>query len=528
MKRALITCISAALVVGALSSCGTGSSDDSVCSPGSSICFVYSEFVLVCRDDGSAWDAEPCPEGSLCFEGSCQELECVPGATECRDEGVATCVEDGTGWSDPVAWEPPEVCIDGDCLEGICTPGELRCSEDGDIERCDASGTDWETHAACPEGMTCVDDEVCLPDGCESGQTECGPTTLYTCDESGEWVGEPCPPDQPCIFGRCVECVSDSSCEEGMVCEDGVCTASAPEITTTELPPATVGAPYEVLLEVEGGLGPYSWGVVVGTLPAGLEIMPDGRIIGTPTEAGSADFTVQVTDAPGAADDQDLELQVFAEGPVRITTTELPIADHGLPYEFTLGATGGVHPYAWQLLEGALPVGLSLGSDGTISGVPDEIGTFPITLRVLDGSTPPGYDAAELELEVRVSPLEIYGGTEYDLLLLKVIILPILVPIIPYSTDLQARGGIEPYAWSIEDPPTGLTWLISEWGIPDGMTLGERGRLAGWVTDVSDAQRISIPFGPELAGYFFYGRVVDSQESPDSDEAIFCIPTVAL
>lgn len=508
--------------------CGTGSNDDSVCEPESSICFVYSEFVLVCREDGSGWDADPCPVGTLCFEGSCQDLECVPGSVECRDDGVVTCLDDGTGWSEAAPCEPTESCIDGECSEDICEPGEQRCSDEGDLEHCNSTGTQWETLAPCPAGTSCVDDEVCLPDGCTSGQTECGPTTLYTCNDEGSWEGVACPPDQPCIFGRCVECVSDSSCADGMVCEDGACTASAPEITTTELPAATVGVGYEAHLEVRGGLGPYGWDVMVGALPPGLELLSDGRFTGTPTEAGVVELTIEVTDALGAADDRDFELQVFAEGPVRITTTELPPADHGLPYEFALGATGGMLPYAWQLLEGALPLGLTLGSDGTIAGVPDEIGTFPLTLRVLDGSTPPGYDVVDLVLEVRVSPLEIYGGTEYDLLLLKVIILPILVPIIPYSTDLEARGGIEPYSWTIEEPPRGLSWLISEWGIPDGMTLGERGRLAGWVTDVSDAQTIAIPFGPTLAGYFFYGRVTDSQESPDSDEAIFCIPTVAL
>jgi hypothetical protein len=404
----------------------------------------------------------------------------------------------------------------------------MRCGDDGRVERCHATGTAWEAFAECADGTACVEGGVCLASDCSPGQTECGPTTLYECTEAGAWEGTPCPDDHPCIFGRCVDCVGDATCGEGEVCLDGVCTATVPEITTDELPAGTVGVPYDAALEVAGGLPPHAWSVLEGELPGGLALSPDGRITGTPSEAATRVLTVQVTDAASVSDTREYELQVFAEGPVHITTTALPAADHGFPYDFALGAAGGALPYAWQLLDGSLPEGLSLLSDGTITGVPAEIGTFPLTLRVIDGSTPPGTDQRDLELEVRVSPLEIYGDTEYDLLLLKVVMLPVLVPYIPYSTDLRARGGIEPYTWSIEEPPRGLSWLISSWGVPEGMSLGERGRLSGWVMDVSDAQVISIPFGPELAGYFFYGRVVDSQDPADSDEAIFCIPTVAL
>ncbi len=511
----------------ALGGCGTQQSND-VCEPGYSICFVYSEFVLVCRDDGSGWDAVACPEDTLCYEGICQDLTCVPGDAECRDEGVVTCRDDGTGWTEPEPCDEGQRCAEGECREVICQPGELRCDDEGRVERCVAAGTEWEIFQVCPEGTTCFEGGVCLSETCDPGQTECGQNTLYTCNEAGEWESHPCPDDQPCIFGRCVECVSDAGCAEGQVCEDGVCLSAELEIATEALPPGTVGAPYEAALEAAGGLRPYAWAVIDGALPPGLAFSPEGRLSGVPETAAVTPLTIQVTDSEGAMDSRDYELQVFAEGPVHITTEALPPADHGIDYEFDLGAAGGVRPYAWQILEGGLPAGLRLTSDGTITGVPDEIGSFPMVLRVIDGSTPPGTDTRELALEVRVSPLEIYGDTEYDLLLLKVVILPMLVPYIPYSTNLQARGGIEPYTWSIEEPPRGISWLISEWGLPDDMSLGERGRISGWVTDVSDAQTISIPFGPELAGYFFYGRVVDSQEPSDEDEAIFCIPTVAL
>ena len=49
-----------------------------------------------------------------------------------------------------------------------------------------------------------------------------------------------------------------------------------------------------------------------------------------------------------------------------------------------LTATGGVAPYKWTLTSGALPGGLSLGADGTVSGTPTAAGTFVFTIHVSD------------------------------------------------------------------------------------------------------------------------------------------------
>jgi putative Ig domain-containing protein len=49
-----------------------------------------------------------------------------------------------------------------------------------------------------------------------------------------------------------------------------------------------------------------------------------------------------------------------------------------------LSATGGVQPYTWSVASGALPNGLSIGSDGTVSGTPTGAGTFAFTVQVAD------------------------------------------------------------------------------------------------------------------------------------------------
>lgn len=60
--------------------------------------------------------------------------------------------------------------------------------------------------------------------------------------------------------------------------------------------------------------------------------------------------------------------------PVITTTSPLPAASAGTAYNQQMAATGTVT--AWSLESGTLPAGLSLSSDGLISGTPTETGTF--------------------------------------------------------------------------------------------------------------------------------------------------------
>ena len=103
------------------------------------------------------------------------------------------------------------------------------------------------------------------------------------------------------------------------------------------LPAPRVGVPYAASLQALGGVPPYAWALASGALPAGLVLAPDGAITGTPTEAGTATFTVEVTDAAAQAGTATRVLTLtVARGPTTTTLSASPSAAvSGQPVTFT-------------------------------------------------------------------------------------------------------------------------------------------------------------------------------------------------
>jgi hypothetical protein len=75
----------------------------------------------------------------------------------------------------------------------------------------------------------------------------------------------------------------------------------------------------------------------------------------------------------------------------------LPFGTVGVPYDATLTAMGGIATYAWTLVRGTFPRGLSLTSDGRVVGTPLEGGSDTVTVRVTSGVET---DTASLAVQV--------------------------------------------------------------------------------------------------------------------------------
>jgi len=71
--------------------------------------------------------------------------------------------------------------------------------------------------------------------------------------------------------------------------------------------------------------------------------------------------------------------------PLQASTPPFHTGEVGVSYgAVALSATGGVQPYSWSISAGALPDGLNLGADGSVSGTPTTAGHFGFTIQVAD------------------------------------------------------------------------------------------------------------------------------------------------
>jgi hypothetical protein len=188
-----------------------------------------------------------------------------------------------------------------------------------------------------------------------------------------------------------------------------------PNITTTNLPTATVGQPYSFQLQVTGGLAPYTFSIdpqgnVNGPLPPGLSMNSQGLITGTPQ--AQFDIPVQVTTYVRVTDSQPPPNVGIGTGPLyipfdpagytpppalQITTTAIPDATIGQAYSFTLHASGGTPPYSWSAFN--LPQGFTLSPAGVLSGQSYEVQQSEPDISVTDSGARvnDGYEVGSAE-----------------------------------------------------------------------------------------------------------------------------------
>ena len=186
-------------------------------------------------------------------------------------------------------------------------------------------------------------------------------------------------------------------------------------ITTTKLPVAIVNTSYTTTLAVTGGLGPFTWTITSGSLPAGINLSSSGVISGTATATGSSSFTVQVTDSqtPTAAV-ATAGLTLTVNDQLSITTTSLRVGAVNVPYVVFLTASGGATPYAWSVISGSLPAGLTLSAAGVISGTPTTEGTSNFTVQVTDSESPAATATQALSITIGGSMARLSGNYAFS------------------------------------------------------------------------------------------------------------------
>jgi hypothetical protein len=146
---------------------------------------------------------------------------------------------------------------------------------------------------------------------------------------------------------------------------------------------------YNAWLQPNGGMGPYQYTLASGSLPPGLQLSND-YLTGLPTMAGEYQFGVNVKDSlnPPQSINQMFTLKVLPPRVYMDSNSSLPAATLGKAYSGKVRATKGTPPYTFALVDHWLPPGLTLATDGTISGTPQSVGLFFFNVGVTDSASP--------------------------------------------------------------------------------------------------------------------------------------------
>jgi len=238
------------------------------------------------------------------------------------------------------------------------------------------------------------------------------------------------------------------------------------------------GFDFNTVLQVKGdpGFSPSSvrWSVAGGALPAGLALSADGKLSGTPTAASSSSFQVLAAYKTKAGE-QAYQVLVGDVSIVLAADSAMPAGVQGAQYSYDLKSRLTVSgdpqftqaQVSWTLAGGALPAGLQLNSDGTITGVPSAEGTYPFTVKA-------GYlnKAGQQSYQVIVGAITVSlaGAT------LPAMVAGSMIPAYDLKQNLSIAGDAA-YAGD----GTGVTWNVVG-SLPAGLALGADGRITGTPT----------------------------------------------
>lgn len=236
-------------------------------------------------------------------------------------------------------------------------------------------------------------------------------------------------------------------------------------LETTVVGPGTLSWSWKMEAGETSGIDFEVDGDVVGELTASGVWSRSSAAVGAGTHAVRFVFWNEGTD-PSDRGYVDRVSWFPGEGePLAVQTRTLPHAIEGIPYSQTISGTGGTLPYRWEAL--VSPAGLSLSSNGTVSGSPADSGLsrLAVVLSDADGNETFG-----------IVGIDVHGRLRIEDRSFSALQAPASV-----SEPLSATGGVEPYSWTGEELPPGLS--LSSGGILSG-TLAESGN---WTTVVTAA-----------------------------------------
>ncbi|MEI6826208.1 MAG: putative Ig domain-containing protein [Desulfuromonadales bacterium] len=212
--------------------------------------------------------------------------------------------------------------------------------------------------------------------------------------------------------------------------------------TASAWPNASASGSYSIQLVAAGGYTPLAWSAT--GLPAALSITSTtdstATISGTNLTLGDYSIVVTVKDGstPAAISTRNFTLKVGSD--ISIGTTPLSTWTQSVDYFISpvhsLSSTGGIDPVAWMLLagSGALPPGLTLGSDGNIRGSATSSGSYGFTVIATDSAS----QSSQAPFSITINPVPVITTSSLSSGVIGS----------AYSQRLDMTGGTTPIIWS--------------------------------------------------------------------------------
>lgn len=222
-----------------------------------------------------------------------------------------------------------------------------------------------------------------------------------------------------------------------------------------------------------------SWSVSGGTVPPGLSIVTDPMdpgnvtLTGQPSVAGIYTYTLRATETatPGNFADHTFTMNV---SPMQVVSPPLlryviPFAQVGAPYSTSFKVAGGTPPYTFSPSPaGPVPPGLTLASDGTLSGTPTQGGLFSIGVIATDAV------GRVYHLPFPGFLVTATGATPPLLATQNSALVDDASVGVPYRLPLvQQRAGTPPFSWAVSagsSLPPGMTIVAGSNGVADYLT----------------------------------------------------------
>ncbi|KVP96665.1 hypothetical protein WJ97_12340 [Burkholderia ubonensis] len=246
---------------------------------------------------------------------------------------------------------------------------------------------------------------------------------------------------------------------------------------------AYTGFDFNSVLQVRGdpSFSPASvrWSVVDGALPAGMSLGANGKLTGTPAAAGTSSFQVMAIYKTKAG--QVGYQVVVADINVGLSKATLPNGVQGAMYTFDLkpqlvtnDPAFNVSAVTWSAV-GALPPGLTLNGNGTITGVPTAEGTHPFTIKAsyLGKSGQQDYQVIVGAITVALGNAQLPDGKQGA----------------AYSFDLKPKLSV---LGDAAFTGAGVTWSVVSGSLPVGLSLGADGVISGTPTAESPGTPFTI------------------------------------